>query len=329
MRETVLSVRGLKTSFFTKDGLIKAVDGLDFEIGRGETLGLVGESGCGKSTVSLSVMRLISSMSGGIEEGEIIFKGKNLMALSEDEIRKIRGNDISIIFQEPDTCLNPVLTIGQQISEVLMLHQGMNKKEAFNRSVDMLSLVRLPLPRQRMTEYPHQLSGGMRQRVMIAMAVACQPEILIADEPTTALDVTIQAQILDLMNELKETLGTAIIWISHDLGVISEVSQNVLVMYSGKAVEYSDVNSIFNDPRHPYTRGLLASIPRLNHTDGKLHAIEGMAPNPYDMSKGCSFHPRCRYSRDICRNKEPEIVEYQGHRVRCFMYTHHWAKGGQ
>ncbi|MDI6706720.1 MAG: ABC transporter ATP-binding protein, partial [Bacillota bacterium] len=270
MSEKVLEVKGLKTYFYTDDGVVPAVDGVDFEIRKGETLGIVGESGCGKSVTSLSVMRLIPSPPGKITEGQIIFKGKDIVKLSEDEMRKIRGNDISMIFQEPMTSLNPVYTIGDQISEALMLHQGMNKEQALNKSIEMLSLVGIPLPEQRVHEYPHQLSGGMRQRVMIAMALACNPEILIADEPTTALDVTIQAQILELMKDLKDRLDAAIMLITHDLGVIAEVAENVLVMYAGKVVEYSDVMSIFKNPKHPYTKGLLNSIPKLNETREKL-----------------------------------------------------------
>lgn len=329
MSEKILQVKGLKTYFYTEDGVVPAVDGVDFEVAMGETLGIVGESGCGKSVTSLSVMRLIPSPPGKIVEGEIIFKGKNLVALSEEDMRKIRGNDISMIFQEPMTSLNPVYTIGDQISEVLRLHQGMNKEEALKKSVEMLSLVGIPSPEQRVHEYPHQLSGGMRQRVMIAMALACNPELLIADEPTTALDVTIQAQILELMKELKEKLGTAIMLITHDLGVIAEVAENVLVMYAGKVVEYADVKSIFKDPKHPYTKGLLNSIPKLNESREKLDTIEGVVPSPYNMPEGCRFHPRCKEAREICRCKAPELVEYQGHKVRCFKYTHHWTEGGE
>jgi oligopeptide/dipeptide ABC transporter ATP-binding protein len=329
MSERILEVKELKTYFYTDDGVVPAVDGVDFHVSKGETLGIVGESGCGKSVTSLSIMRLIPSPPGKIAGGEIIFKGKNLVKLSEEEMRKIRGNDISMIFQEPMTSLNPVYTIGDQISEVLMLHQGMNKEQALEKSVEMLSLVGIPLPEQRVHEYPHQLSGGMRQRVMIAMALACNPELLIADEPTTALDVTIQAQILELMKDLKERLGTAIMLITHDLGVIAEVAEKVLVMYAGKVVEYSDVKSIFKDPKHPYTRGLLNSIPKLNETREKLDVIEGIVPNPYEMPEGCRFHPRCKYAREICKQKQPELVEHQGHQVRCFMYTEHWTGGGK
>ncbi|MBA1334432.1 MAG: Oligopeptide transport ATP-binding protein OppD [Firmicutes bacterium] len=329
MSEKVLEVKGLKTYFYTDDGVVPAVDGVDFEIRKGETLGIVGESGCGKSVTSLSVMRLIPSPPGKITEGQIIFKGKDIVKLSEDEMRKIRGNDISMIFQEPMTSLNPVYTIGDQISEALMLHQGMNKEQALNKSIEMLSLVGIPLPEQRVHEYPHQLSGGMRQRVMIAMALACNPEILIADEPTTALDVTIQAQILELMKDLKDRLDAAIMLITHDLGVIAEVAENVLVMYAGKVVEYSDVMSIFKNPKHPYTKGLLNSIPKLNETREKLDVIEGIVPNPYEMPEGCRFHPRCKHAREICKQQQPELIEFQGHQVRCFMYTDHWTEGGK
>jgi len=317
----LLEVRGLKTYFYTEDGVVPAVDGVDFSLDKGETLGIVGESGCGKSVTSLSIMRLVPSPPGKIVSGKILFKGEDLVKKSEAGMREIRGNDISMIFQEPMTSLNPVFTIGNQITEVIELHQGLSKQQAINKAIEMLKLVGIPSAEQRINEYPHQLSGGMRQRVMIAMALACNPELLIADEPTTALDVTIQAQILELMKDLKKKLGTAIILITHDLGVVAEMAENVLVMYAGKVVEYADVKSLFKDPKHPYTIGLLGSIPRLDVVKKKLHVIKGVVPNPFEMPEGCRFNPRCDYAKDICRQKEPPLKELEGNRqVRCWKY---------
>jgi len=312
MGEIVLSVKGLKTYFYTKSGVVPAVDGLDLELERGETLGIVGESGCGKSTAALSIMGLIPSTEGRVEQGEILFKGRNLVTLPRVEMRKIRGREISMVFQEPMTSLNPVLTIGRQVAEVFVVHRGLNQREALKETIKMLSLVGLPMPELRLREYSHQLSGGMRQRVMIAMALACKPDVLIADEPTSALDVTVQAQILQLINELKERLGTAIILITHDLGVVAEAAEKVLVMYAGKAVEYSDVNGIFDNPEHPYTKGLLASIPGHKKHGQRLDVMEGSTPNPGDHSGGCRFYPRCRYARGICRTSEPELFDLGG-----------------
>src|SRR6266581_388921 len=281
---TLLEVKGLKTYFFTRDGVVRAVDGVSFSVERGETLAIVGESGCGKSVTSLSILRLIACPPGRTVEGHVLFEGRDLLELSEPEMRKIRGDAISMIFQEPMTSLNPVLTIGRQIAEVLILHRGLSRDEAALRSIDMLRLVRMPEAERRVTQYPHQLSGGMRQRVMIAMALACEPRLLIADEPTTALDVTIQAQILDLMRELKTRTGAAIVLITHDLGVVAEMAQRVIVMYAGRKVEEAPVAALFARPRHPYTRGLLNSIPRLGATtEGerrrRLTEIVGMVPS--------------------------------------------------
>ncbi len=321
MALNLLEVKGLKTYFYTEDGVVPAVDGIDFSLDKGETLGIVGESGCGKSVTSLSIMRLVPSPPGKIVSGQILFKGEDLVKKSEAGMRKIRGNDISMIFQEPMTSLNPVFTIGNQITEVIELHQGLSKQQAINKAIEMLKLVGIPSAEQRINEYPHQLSGGMRQRVMIAMALACNPELLIADEPTTALDVTIQAQILELMKDLKKKLGTAIILITHDLGVVAEMAENVLVMYAGKVVEYADVKSLFKDPKHPYTIGLLGSIPRLDVVKKKLHVIKGVVPNPFEMPEGCRFNPRCDYAKDICRQKEPPLKELENSRqVRCWKY---------
>jgi oligopeptide/dipeptide ABC transporter ATP-binding protein len=327
--ENLVEVKNLKTYFFTDDGVVPAVDGVDFKIDKGETLGIVGESGCGKSVTSLSLLRLVPNPPGRIVEGEMYFKGENLLEKSESEMRRIRGNDISMIFQEPMTSLNPVFTVGEQIAEAIELHQGLNRREAMARAVEMLKLVGIPAAEKRVDEYPHQMSGGMRQRVMIAMALSCNPTLLIADEPTTALDVTIQAQILELMKGLKEKLGTAIMLITHDLGVVAEMAENVLVMYAGKVVEYAGVKTIFKSPKHPYTIGLLGSIPRLDRPKERLYVIEGAVPNPFDMPEGCRFHPRCPEAREICKTKEPDLIRLNGQQVRCWKYTDEWKGGGQ
>ena len=320
MAERLVEVKNLKTYFHTEDGVVPSVDGVSLHIGRGETLGVVGESGCGKSVTSLSIMRLIPIPPGQIAGGEIIFEGQDLLKKSEAEMRKIRGNDISMIFQEPMTSLNPVYTCGDQIAEAIELHQGLNKKEAMAKAVEMLRLVGIPSPERRVHEYPHQLSGGMRQRVMIAMALSCNPKLLIADEPTTALDVTIQAQILELMKKLKRELGMAIMLITHDLGVIAEMAERVIVMYAGKVVEEADVTSLFRKPLHPYTEGLLRSIPRLDDGKERLHVIEGVVPNPLRMPAGCRFNPRCPYAKEICRAKEPPLAEAgPGRQVACWL----------
>ncbi|ADQ15166.1 ABC transporter ATP-binding protein [Halanaerobium hydrogeniformans] len=320
-KEKLVEVKNLKTYFYTEEGIIKAVDGVDYEIYPGETLGIVGESGCGKSVTSLSIMGLVESPPGKIEAGEIIFEGKDLTKLSNKEMRKIRGNDISMIFQEPMTSLNPVYTIGDQIAEAIMLHKKVKRKEAIRQSIEMLKKVGIPLPEQRVKEYPHQLSGGMRQRVMIAMALSCDPQLLIADEPTTALDVTIQAQILELMNSLKEKYGMAIMMITHDLGVIAEVSDRVAVMYAGKVVEYTDVNTLFEDPKHPYTWGLMNSIPKLDKDVDRLEAIPGSVPSPLNFPDGCKFNTRCPLAEGKCYEVEPALEEVvKGHKVRCWRY---------
>ena len=320
MAERLLEVKGLKTYFFTSDGVVPAVDGITYHVDKGETLGIVGESGCGKSVTSLSVMRLIPDPPGKITAGQIFFEGENLLEKSGSEMRKIRGNQISMIFQEPMTSLNPVYTVGDQIAEAIELHQGLNRRDAMDKAVGMLKLVGIALPERRVKEYPHQLSGGMRQRIMIAMALSCNPKLLIADEPTTALDVTIQAQILELMKALKKELGMAIMLITHDLGVIAEMAQRVVVMYAGKIVEEADAISIFRSPLHPYTEGLLKSIPRLDRAKGRLHVIEGVVPNPLYMPEGCRFHPRCPYAMDICRAQEPDFVQVSEERqVACWL----------
>jgi len=318
-KEKLIDVNDLQTYFHTEEGTVKAVDGVSFEIYPGETLGVVGESGCGKSVTSLSIMRLIESPPGQIENGEILFNGKDLTKLSQKEMRKIRGNDISMIFQEPMTSLNPVYTVGDQIMEAILIHKDVNKKQARQEAIDMLRKVGIPLPEQRVDEYPHQLSGGMRQRIMIAMALSCDPQLLIADEPTTALDVTIQAQILELMNSLKREFGMAIMMITHDLGVIAEVSDRVAVMYAGKIVEYTDVKTLYADPKHPYTWGLMHSIPHIEKDLDRLEAIPGNVPNPLNFPTGCKYNTRCPFATDKCRTDEPDIVEVEeGHHVACW-----------
>src|SRR5690348_5698683 len=315
----LLEVQGLKTYFFTRDGVVRAVDGVSFSVGRGETLAVVGESGCGKSVTSLSILRLIASPPGRTVEGRVVFEGRDLLALSEPEMRKIRGDAISMIFQEPMTSLNPVLTIGHQIAEALVLHRGLARGAAEIRAVEMLRLVRMPEPERRIVQYPHQLSGGMRQRVMIAMALACEPRLLIADEPTTALDVTIQAQILDLMRELKARTGAAIMLITHDLGAVAEMAQRVVVMYAGRKVEEASVTDLFARPRHPYTRGLLDSIPKLRGagvgnagergTRRRLAEIAGTVPSLSEPITGCAFAPRCHFATARCRAESPVLEE--------------------
>jgi len=320
-REDLIKINDLKTYFYTEDGVVKAVDGVSFRIKKGETVGIVGESGCGKSITSMSIMRLIPNPPGKIVGGEIFFEGKNLLEYNEAEMRKIRGNDISVIFQEPMTALNPVFTIGFQINEVLKLHQGMNETEATERAVEMLKVVGIPRADEIVKCYPHELSGGMRQRAMIAMAIACQPKLLIADEPTTALDVTIQAQILDLMRDLKTKLNSSIMLITHDLGVVAEMCDYVVVMYAGKIVEESSAVEIYKNPKHPYTIGLLESKPMLDENKERLDSIDGQVPNPLNMPGGCSFHPRCKHAMDICKKKRPELREVSsGHKYACWLH---------
>jgi peptide/nickel transport system ATP-binding protein len=316
--ETLLDVRGLKTYFFTEGGVVQAVDGIDLSLRRGETLGVVGESGSGKSVTSLSIMRLVS-FPGRTVEGEIIFDGVELLDLGEEEMRTIRGNRISMIFQQPTTCLNPVFKVGDQIVEALQIHQGLSAGEARSRTVELLALVGLPDPKRRVGQYPHELSGGQCQRVMIAMALACNPELLIADEPTTALDVTIQAQILDLMRALREKVNTAIILITHDLGVVAEMCDTVAVMYAGQIVEYADVRSLFATPKHPYTEGLLASIPVLGHVEDELATIPGTVPSLMDLPEGCRFKDRCPYRFDKCDQDVPLFILEGGRQSRCWL----------
>src|SRR5438132_1632489 len=325
MEQPLLDIRSLRTQFFTDDGLVRAVDGVSYSLERGETVGVVGESGCGKSVTALSILRLIPEPPGKIVDGQILFEGTDLLQLSPAEMRRIRGNDIAMIFQEPMTSLNPVFTIGNQIAEAVRLHQGLSKKEALHKAIEMLTLVGIPVPERRVHEYPHQLSGGMRQRAMIAMALSCNPKVLIADEPTTALDVTIQAQILDLMRELQDTLGTAIILITHDMGVVAENADRVVVMYAGRKVEEAKADDLFERPGHPYTKGLLGSLPNLEvaaRTDARrarLNEIKGMVPSLANLPRGCSFAPRCGFATDECRAEYPPLLAHRpGHWVACW-----------
>jgi len=322
--QRILEIKDLRTYFFTYEGVAKAVDGVSYQLEKGEPLGVVGESGCGKSVTALSILRLIPVPPGKVVGGEILFKGRNLLELTEEEMRKIRGNRISMIFQEPMTSLNPVFTVGNQIQETLKLHQGLSKKGSLEKSIEMLKLVNIPSPERAVERYPHELSGGMRQRVMIAMALACNPEILIADEPTTALDVTIQAQILDLMNKLKEELGMAIILITHNLGVIAETVKRVIVMYAGKIVEEAKTKTLFENPQHPYTVGLLKSIPilgdKIRRGKVRLNEIAGVVPSLYELPPGCKFSTRCPSVMDICQEKEPGLKEIEtGHFSSCWL----------
>ncbi|NUQ85144.1 MAG: ABC transporter ATP-binding protein [Anaerolineales bacterium] len=320
----LLEVKGLKTYFYTDDGIVRAVDGVDFEVYPGEVLGLVGESGCGKSVTSLSIMRLISRP-GRVDAGEILLDGEDLLKFPEEEMIKVRGNRISMIFQQPQTALNPVFRVGDQLAEVLNIHQNLGKEAGWKRAVSLLKMVGVPDPERRVEAYPHELSGGMAQRVMIAMALACVPELLIADEPTTALDVTIQAQILDLMRAMRKEMNTSVILITHDLGVVAEMAERVAVMYAGEIVEQTDVNALFDEPLHPYTQGLIGSIPVLGEIKERLDVIPGSVPNLVDLPPGCRFAPRCqariKHNLTICTEQKPELAEAKpGHKVRCWLY---------
>jgi oligopeptide/dipeptide ABC transporter ATP-binding protein len=320
----LLEVKGLKTYFYTEDGVVRAVDGVDFEVYPGEVLGLVGESGCGKSVTSLSIMRLISKP-GRVDAGEILLDGDDLLKLPENEMIKVRGNRISMIFQQPQTALNPVFRVGEQLAEVLDIHQDLGREEGWNRAIELLKMVGVPDPERRAEAYPHELSGGMAQRVMIAMALACVPELLIADEPTTALDVTIQAQILDLIRDMRREMNTSVILITHDLGVVAEMAERVAVMYAGEIVEQTDVNTLFDDPLHPYTQGLIGSIPILGEVKERLEVIPGSVPNLVNLPPGCRFAPRCKariqHNLTICTDQKPELEEVKmGHKVRCWLY---------
>jgi len=316
----LLEVNGLKTYFKTMDGVVKAVDGVDMAIAPGKTLGVVGESGCGKSVTSLSIMRLVD-LPGWIAGGEIFFEGRDLVKLSEEQMRHIRGNKISMIFQEPMTSLNPVFTVGNQVGEAIRVHRKVSKKEAEDRVVELFRMVGIPSPDRRVRDYPHNMSGGMRQRVMIAMALALQPSLLIADEPTTALDVTIQAQILELIKDLRTKVNSAVLLITHDIGVVAEMADEVIVMYTGKVVEQGDVVSVLKHPKHPYTVGLLNSIPSLGQKDQRLNVIPGTVPSPLNLPKGCTFAPRCPHVMGICHEQEPELKTLEGGvKAKCWLY---------
>ena len=318
---SLLRIENLEVEFHTVEGIHKAVRKVSYEVKMGETLGVVGESGSGKSVTALSVMQLIQSPPGKIRGGKILFEEKDLLSLSKEEMNHIRGNEIAMIFQEPMTSLNPIHTCGKQIMEPLILHKGYSKSEAYEKALQMMGQVGIPIPRQRMKEYPHQLSGGMRQRVMIAMALVCKPKLLIADEPTTALDVTIQAQILELMKILRKEMNSSIIMITHDLGVVAEMCDRVVVMYDGQIVEVCKVSDLFRHPYHPYSEGLICSIPSIGGTRRKLYAIKGTVPSPYEEKTGCSFAPRCQYAKDICRRQCPEMTDLgNGRLVRCWNY---------
>jgi peptide/nickel transport system ATP-binding protein len=323
MGERLLEIRGLKTYFAIDDGMVHAVDGVDLGIDRGETLGVVGESGCGKTVTALSVLKLIAMPPGRFVGGRILWRGRDLLPLGPREMQKIRSKEIAIVFQEPMTSLNPVYTVGDQIAEVIRLHEGLSKRAALDRAVEMLRLVHIPNPERRVGDYPHQFSGGMRQRVMIAMALSCNPALLIADEPTTALDVTIQAQILDLLTEMKSRLGMAVMLITHAMGVVAETAQRVVVMYAGKVIEEAPVGELFAHPRHPYTQGLIRSIPRIDTAatrKPRLEAIAGTVPSLLDPAPGCRFAPRCRFASSICLEATPPLREVApGHKVACVL----------
>ena len=322
-KQRLLDIRGLKTHFKTDDGWLHAVDGVDIAIDRGETVGVVGESGCGKSVTAMSVLKLVPMPPGRIVEGQILWQGRDIVPMNDDAMRAIRMKEIAIVFQEPMTSLNPVYTVGEQIAEGLVLHEGLSKKDALSRAVEMLKLVHIPTPERRVNDYPHQFSGGMRQRVMIAMALSCKPKLLIADEPTTALDVTIQAQILDLLSELKSELGMAIMLITHAMGVVAEVAQRVVVMYAGKVVEEATVEELFAHPRHPYTQGLIRSIPRIDTAATqkiRLEAISGTVPKLIAPKEGCRFAPRCKFAMTACTSATPALREVApGHKVACIL----------
>jgi len=322
MQKEILTIRNLRTCFHTQDGTATAIDGLDFSVNHAEIVGVVGESGCGKSVTALSIMRLVPNPPGEIESGEIYFEGKDLLKLSENEMRKIRGNEISMVFQEPMVYLNPVFTVGDQISEPIRLHQGLSRRQALERVIELLKSVDIPAPKERIRNYPHQMSGGMRQRAMIAMAISCHPKLIIADEPTTALDVTIQLQILNVMRKLRDELGTAIILITHNLGIVAEMVDKVIVMYAGKVVEDSPVKDLFENPCHPYTAGLLKSLPRLDQKRRRLHIIPGNVPSILDLPDGCVFSDRCEKRFKRCLSERPPLLEIGVQRFcRCWLYS--------
>lgn len=319
MAKELLNIKDLTIHYITEDGTVEAVNNIDIKLNEGETLGLVGETGAGKTTTALGIMRLVPNPPGKIMSGSIEFEGKDLLNLPEEKMRMIRGNKISMIFQDPMTSLNPVMTVGEQIAEVIEIHGNVSKQQAMKKAEDMLELV--GIPKARANDYPHQFSGGMKQRVIIAIALACNPKLLIADEPTTALDVTIQAQVLDLMKKLKNELGTAMIMITHDLGVVAEVADKVAIMYAGEIVESGPIEAIFENTKHPYTEGLFGSIPNLDNEVERLKPIKGLMPDPTDLPTGCKFHPRCPYATELCANREPQITDLgNGHKVKCLIH---------
>ena len=327
MGEKLLQVKNLSTYFYTDEGIVYALDDVSFDLGRGEALGIVGESGSGKSVTALSIIRLVQSPPGKIVAGEVLLDGEDLLKKSKAEMRHIRGEKVSMIFQEPMTALNPVFTVGCQIMESILIHQHKTKKEAREQAIEMLRLVGIPAPEKRIDDYPHQMSGGMRQRVMIAIALCCNPQLLICDEPTTALDVTIQAQILELIRDIRERLGTSVILITHDLGVVAQVTDKVIIMYAGKVMEYGTVRQIFTDPLHPYTAALMRSIPVIGKKTERLNVIRGMVPSLSKRPEGCLFHPRCDEACDLCRTVRPELTDMPGGRqVRCHKYTDKWEE---
>ena len=327
MGEKLLQVKNLSTYFYTDEGIVYALDDVSFDLGRGEALGIVGESGSGKSVTALSIIRLVQSPPGKIVAGEVLLDGEDLLKKSKAEMRHIRGEKVSVIFQEPMTALNPVFTVGRQIMESILIHQHKTKKEAREQAIEMLRLVGIPAPEKRIDDYPHQMSGGMRQRVMIAIALCCNPQLLICDEPTTALDVTIQAQILELIRDIRERLGTSVILITHDLGVVAQVTDKVIIMYAGKVMEYGTVRQIFTDPLHPYTAALMRSIPVIGKKTERLNVIRGMVPSLSKRPEGCLFHPRCDEACDLCRTVRPELTDMPGGRqVRCHKYTDKWEE---
>ena len=327
MGEKLLQVKNLSTYFYTDEGIVYALDDVSFDLGRGEALGIVGESGSGKSVTALSIIRLVQSPPGKIVAGEVLLDGEDLLKKSKAEMRHIRGEKVSMIFQEPMTALNPVFTVGRQIMESILIHQHKTKKEAREQAIEMLRLVGIPAPEKRIDDYPHQMSGGMRQRVMIAIALCCNPQLLICDEPTTALDVTIQAQILELIRDIRERLGTSVILITHDLGVVAQVTDKVIIMYAGKVMEYGTVRQIFTDPLHPYTAALMRSIPVIGKKTERLNVIRGMVPSLSKRPEGCLFHPRCDEACDLCRTVRPELTDMPGERqVRCHKYTDKWEE---
>jgi len=322
MREELLSIHGLKTYFYTREGIVKAVDGVSFDIKRGEIFGLVGESGCGKTVTSLSIMRLVSDPPGKIISGHVLFEGENLIAKREDEMRNIRGGKISMIFQDPTSSLNPILTIGDQIMEAIKKHQRLNKKQAKEKAIEIMELVGISNPSLRLREYPFQFSGGMRQRIMISIAISCNPSLLIADEPTTNLDVTIQAQILNLIKKISESSNISILLITHNLGIVAWLCDRVAVMYSGKIVECADAETIFSDPKHPYTKALLECIPKIYQEQKQLHIIKGRVPNLIELPSGCRFHPRCPQAMNICTKEEPKTIEITPrHTISCHLFN--------